>query len=47
MMLPEGCAFASRCDQCMKLCLGRRPELYEVKPGHASRCWRTILEMDD
>ena len=47
MMLPEGCAFASRCDQCMKLCLGRRPELYEMKPGHASRCWRTILEMDD
>ena len=45
--LPKGCAFASRCDQCMKLCLGRRPELYEMKPGHASRCWRTILEMDD
>ena len=47
LMLPEGCAFASRRDQCMKLCLGRRPELYEMKPGHASRCWRTILEMDD
>ena len=46
MMLPEGCAFASRCEQCMKLCLGRRPELYEMKSGHTSRCWRTILEMD-
>jgi len=47
MMLPEGCAFASRCDQCMKLCIKRRPELHEMKPGHASRCWRTILEMDE
>ena len=47
MMLPEGCAFASRCDQCMKLCIKRRPELHEMKPGHASRCWRPILEMDD
>ena len=46
MMLPEGCAFASRCEQCMKLCLKRRPDLHEFKAGHASRCWRTILEMD-
>ena len=46
MMLPEGCAFASRCEQCMKLCIKRNPALYEFKPGHASRCWRTILEMD-
>ncbi|MBR4443729.1 MAG: ABC transporter ATP-binding protein [Clostridia bacterium] len=47
MMLPEGCAFASRCDQCMKLCIRRRPELCQLKEGHSSRCWRTILEMDE
>ncbi len=46
MMLPEGCAFASRCEQCMKLCMQRNPELYTLKPGHTSRCWRTILGMD-
>ena len=47
MMLPEGCAFASRCDRCMKLCIKRRPELYQLKEGHSSSCWRTILEMDE
>ena len=44
MMLPAGCAFSARCDDCMKLCLNRRPELFEVNPGHTSRCWLTALE---
>ena len=44
MMLPAGCAFAARCDDCMKLCLNRRPEPFEVNPGHTSRCWLTALE---
>ena len=44
MMLPEGCAFAARCKDCMKLCLKRRPDMMEVAPGHASRCWKSILE---
>ena len=44
MMLPSGCAFSARCDDCMKLCLNRRPELFEVNPGHTSRCWLTALE---
>ena len=26
---------------------GFHVELYEMKPGHASRCWRNILGMDD
>ena len=46
MMLPEGCAFASRCDQCMKLCMKRRPEPFEVAPGHTSRCWRSLLDKE-
>ena len=44
MMLPAGCAFSARCDDCMKLCLNRRPDQFEVNPGHTSRCWLTALE---
>ena len=44
MMLPAGCAFSAHCDDCMKLCLNRRPEPFEVNPGHTSRCWLTALE---
>ena len=47
MMLPPGCAFASRCDACMNLCLKRPPDLYDIGGGHSSRCWRTALRMDD
>ena len=44
MMLPAGCAFSARCDDCRQLCLNRRPEPFEVNPGHTSRCWLTALE---
>ena len=47
MMLPKGCAFASRCDKCMKLCLNRNPELFDLGHGHASRCWRSILDIKE
>ena len=43
MKLPVGCAFASRCDECMRLCLERRPDMVEVNPGHYSRCWLAAL----
>jgi oligopeptide transport system ATP-binding protein len=47
MMLPSGCAFASRCDSCMNLCIKRRPELSAVKGAnqgrHYSCCWLTML----
>jgi oligopeptide transport system ATP-binding protein len=45
MMLPAGCAFASRCDNCMNLCIKRRPELSAVngREGHYSCCWLTML----
>jgi oligopeptide transport system ATP-binding protein len=47
MMLPPGCAFASRCDYCMNLCLKRQPELIGIGGGHYCRCWRAALRMDD
>ena len=43
MMLPEGCAFAARCDKCMKICLNKRPDLIQVGAGHYSRCWLSAL----
>ena len=43
MMLPEGCAFAARCDKCMKICLNKRPNLIQVGDGHYSRCWLSAL----
>lgn len=36
---PAGCPFASRCDQCMKICLKKMPEYTEIAPGHLSACW--------
>jgi len=36
---PAGCPFASRCDQCMKICLSQMPEYTDIEPGHKSACW--------
>jgi oligopeptide/dipeptide ABC transporter ATP-binding protein len=37
--LPDGCVFASRCDQKMDICEQKMPELKMQKPGHEVRCW--------
>ena len=44
MMLPKGCAFASRCSACMKCCLQQDPDMVPAGEGHFSRCWLTALE---
>ncbi len=36
---PAGCPFASRCSNCMKICLTKMPEYTEIVPGHKSACW--------
>ena len=41
--LPKGCAFSSRCKECMEICIDKYPE--EVKfddNGHAASCWKMI-----
>ena len=41
--LPKGCAFSSRCKECMEICIEKYPE--EVKfdeKGHAASCWKMI-----
>lgn len=37
---PEGCAFASRCEHCMKICKHREPPEFVVGEGHTASCWR-------
>ena len=44
--LPKGCAFSSRCKECMEICIERYPE--EVKydeNGHAASCWKMIKKL--
>jgi oligopeptide transport system ATP-binding protein len=36
---PKGCAFADRCQYCMKICKEVQPEYFDVEDGHKSACW--------
>ena len=42
--MPAGCRFAARCPFADARCRAEAPPLAEVKPGHASRCWKAPLE---
>ena len=45
---PAGCAFGPRCDNCMKICLTRRPPVVQVgENGHLSACWLQVKEMKE
>lgn len=35
---PQGCAFHTRCKECMEICKTDRPVLKEVEPGHFAAC---------
>lgn len=37
--LPEGCAFASRCENCMKICLRQAPPVTYFDDVHYTQCW--------
>ncbi|AEV67559.1 ABC transporter ATP-binding protein [Acetivibrio clariflavus] len=37
--LPKGCAFAPRCENCMKVCLNHMPKEYSIEDGHRVSCW--------
>ena len=45
--LPKGCAFASRCDSCMKICLGERPEELDINSSHKASCWMNVRQVYD
>lgn len=37
--LPAGCAFASRCENCMKICLRKAPPVTHFDDVHYTQCW--------
>lgn len=39
LSLPRGCKFNDRCEKAFKKCSREEPPLFEVQPGHTSRCW--------
>ena len=38
--MPKGCRFNTRCPYAIDKCFEEEPPLFEVEPGHFSRCWR-------
>ena len=42
--MPKGCAFASRCEKCMKICLEEIPEEKKINDFHLASCWMNVLE---
>lgn len=36
---PNGCEFAARCNQCMKICLDHVPPAFTVGDSHTTACW--------
>ena len=43
--MPKGCAFASRCDQCMKICLNELPEELPINDEHLASCWMNVRQV--
>jgi peptide/nickel transport system ATP-binding protein len=39
--LPEGCAFAPRCNRADDTCRTKRPDYQEKQPGHWAACWHS------
>jgi oligopeptide transport system ATP-binding protein len=44
LALPEGCAFAPRCEKAMKICLKDYPETTDFGGGHLACCWYSYKE---
>ena len=42
--LPDGCAFCTRCDEAMKICLEQVPEEIDINEFHKAACWMNIKE---
>lgn len=43
--MPKGCAFCSRCDQAMKICLDEKPEEMALSDTHSASCWMNVRRM--
>ena len=42
--MPEGCPFAPRCDNAMKICLRERCERMKINEDHMAACWTNVKE---
>ena len=40
--MPKGCAFCSRCDNALKICLEQAPEEMMMPDGHYASCWLNV-----
>ncbi len=40
--VPEGCPFAPRCDNAMKICIRERCPRLEINDDHAAACWMNV-----
>ena len=40
--MPEGCPFAPRCDNAMKICLKKRCERMRINEDHMAACWMNV-----
>ncbi|MCR5102703.1 MAG: ABC transporter ATP-binding protein [Butyrivibrio sp.] len=40
--MPKGCAFCSRCDNAMKICLEQKPDEMWVGEDHLASCWMNV-----
>ena len=43
--MPKRCAFCSRCDQAMKICLDEKPEEMALSDTHSASCWMNVKRM--
>ena len=43
---PQGCHFAPRCKDCLKVCLKQKPPCADFGDGHISACWLHFLKKD-
>ena len=45
---PEGCSFGPRCENCMKICLKKKPPMVKgEEEGHISACWLHVKDMKE
>lgn len=42
--MPDGCPFAPRCDNAMKVCLTKNPVELKIEGEHTSKCWMNVRE---
>ena len=45
--MPEGCPFAPRCNNAMKICLRQRCERMRINDEHFAACWMNVKEAID